>query len=970
MYSHHFNVSSCTFRDNYAYQSGGAIYQGYVSKPIPKSVLLQRVTIDKSSFHNNTAKFGGAIFAFDLQCHVQVTIRNSAMYENTACLGAAIFAGNRHIVDSEQTFFVVMEDVSVINNTRSSTCNAWGGAVYLSEVGYISISNLSSSGSKFVGNSPDGAIQAIGTNVHLHGNVSFRNNSAIKGGALYLTSNAQLHFYANCNVEFSGNTATTFGGAVYIQGDRNINLASSIVSDLFSCAIHFIGNKYNVDVSFSRNHADQSGHSVYATNIYKCQLDNGGMVPQDETYNEYFTILPAPGDSNETQIMSFPVKVLICSCEGDSFLNGTYHITAWPGATIRCYATTKDFVNHTSPSVVYTTVQAEDSFAQLGPQQEVQWTKQECTPLEYQIYGLENTTVNFFLSTDQGDTSLNSLKITVMLGSCGPGFMLSNDSRGLRTCTCSRFLASFGVNCDVNLGTVNKTDTIGWIGLLQNGAEALATTCPLDYCNSKDRSINLQSPNSICNGGREGVLCGRCPAGQSVVFGSPECHLCSDVWLITLGMYAVMGVVLIVVLFVLNLTVNQGTIYGLIFYANIIVVNSTIFFGGLNLKFLQVIISFIILDLGFPLCFYNGMDDTAKMGLQFAFPTYLLFLIIIFIVVCRHCISSQPQHSSTKLLGKLRKFTLQKAVNVLATLVYLSYFKLVRAVIDILSYTAINVQNGASVQVWFYDGNIQYLHGVHAILFGFAIATSILFIIPYTVALTIIPIIDRFSENNRLLKWINFKINLIKPMNDAYYAPYNGWRRSWLGLQLLLFIFLLVPSPMLGSNNPSLLLFIHALMLSVFAFIHVQIKPFGGVLQKNPDKKCKALQHLNIAYNWLDLFYIINYSLLAFTVSYLLSNGSRATQLRIVVGLLVGIAVFVFWATILLHTVVSGLKLCNKFELAKEWIESLLYCSKISIVLNSSTFSPEDNPDENKKLLSTSIVKLDSREPLLESEIN
>ncbi|KAL5503303.1 hypothetical protein EMCRGX_G010230 [Ephydatia muelleri] len=969
--SHHFNVSSCTFRDNYAYQSGGAIYQGPVSKPIPNinCVPLQTVTIDKSSFHNNTAKVGGAIFALDLQYYVQVTIRNSAMYKNTACVGAAIYAGNSHIVDSARTFFVVMDDVSVINSTRSSTCNDWGGAVFLNEVSYIRISSLSSSGSKFEGNSPVGAIQAIGTNVHLQGNVSFRNNSAIKGGALYLKSDAQLYF-ENCNVEFAGNTATTFGGAVYIQGDRNINVASSIVSGLFSCAIHFIGNNYNVDVSFSRNHADQSGHSVYAANIYECQLDNGGMVPQDETYNEYFTIFPAPGDSNETQIMSFPVKVLICSCEGGSYLNGTYRITAWPGATIRCNATTKDFVNHTSPSVVYTTVQAKDSFAQLGPQQEVQWTKQECTPLEYQIYGLENTAVNFFLSTDQGDTALSSLNFTVMLRPCGPGFMLSNDSRGLRTCTCSRFLASFGVNCDVNLRTVNRTDTTGWIGLLQDGAEALATTCPLDYCNSKDRAINLQSPNSICNGGREGVLCGRCPAGQSVVFGSPECHLCSDLWLITLGMYAVMGVVLIVVLFVLNLTVTQGTIYGLIFYANIIVVNSTVFFGGLDLKFLQVIISFIILDLGFPLCFYNGMDDAAKMGLQFAFPTYLLFLIIIFIVVCHHCISSQPQHPSTKLLGKLRKFTLQKAVNVLATLVYLSYFKLVRAVIDILSYTAINVQNGASVQVWFYDGNIQYLHGVHTILFGFAIATSILFIIPYTVALTIIPIIDRFSENNRLLKWINVKINLIKPMNDAYYAPYNGWRRSWLGLQLLLFIFLLVPSPILGSNNPSLLLFIHVLMLSVFAFIHVQIKPFGGVLQTNPDKKSKALQHLNTAYNWLDLFYIINYTLLAFTVSYLLLNGSRATYLRMAVGLLVGIAVFVFFATILLHTVVSGLKLCNKFELAKDWIESLFYRSKISIVLNSSTFSPEDNLDENKKLLSTSIVKLDSREPLLESEIN
>eukprot|EP00731_Ephydatia_muelleri_P037464 Em0477g3a len=160
---------------------------------------------------------------------------------------------------------------------------------------------------------------------------------------------------------------------------------------------------------------------------------------------------------------------------------------------------------------------------------------------------------------------------------CGPGFMLSNDYR------VNKLIPLVGSDC------------FKW-------SRSSGNNMSTDYCNSKDRAINLQSPNSICNGGREGVLCGRCPAGQSVVFGSPECHLCSDLWLITL--------------------VTQGTIYGLIFYANIIVVNSTVFFGGLDLKFLQVIISFIILDLGFPLCFYNGRTMQQKWAFSLHFqPT-------------------------------------------------------------------------------------------------------------------------------------------------------------------------------------------------------------------------------------------------------------------------------------------------------------------------------------------------------------
>eukprot|EP00731_Ephydatia_muelleri_P036003 Em0190g1a len=130
-----------------------------------------------------------------------------------------------------------------------------------------------------------------------------------------------------------------------------------------------------------------------------------------------------------------------------------------------------------------------------------------------------------------------------------------------------------------------------------------------------------------------------------VVFGSPGCQVCSDMWLISLALYAILGASLVAILFILNLTVTQGTLYGFIFYANIIQVNTSIFFNQSVLVPLQVMISFINLDLGFPLCFYDGMDDTAKTGLQFVFPAYLLTLTITVIVVC-HYFLSRPTHQS------------------------------------------------------------------------------------------------------------------------------------------------------------------------------------------------------------------------------------------------------------------------------------------------------------------------------------
>ena len=111
----------------------------------------------------------------------------------------------------------------------------------------------------------------------------------------------------------------------------------------------------------------------------------------------------------------------------------------------------------------------------------------------------------------------------------------------------------------------------------------------VDYCKSNFTHISLASPNDLCDKNRQGLMCGHCPANFSVVFGSSECQLCSDIWLLTILLYAVLGIVLVAVLFMLNLMVTHGTIYGLIFYANIIQVNNSVFFNQSSLKPLQIV---------------------------------------------------------------------------------------------------------------------------------------------------------------------------------------------------------------------------------------------------------------------------------------------------------------------------------------------------------------------------------------------
>ena len=233
----------------------------------------------------------------------------------------------------------------------------------------------------------------------------------------------------------------------------------------------------------------------------------------------------------------------------------------------------------------------------------MQWIGKSCDTINYQIYGQENSIINLQLSTFKGIP----ITLHITLKPCDSGFVLMTNSEGLLMCNCSSFLISYVLNCDAASGTVTRRDN-QWIGVYNNGKmnyPALAYTCPIDYCKLSYHKLSLVTPNELCDRNRHGLLCGHCTTSLSVMFGSTECQACSDLWLLTILLYAALGVVLVAVLFVLNITVTQGTMYGLIFYANVVQINSSIFFNQPSLKPLQVLISFINLDLGFPLCFYN-----------------------------------------------------------------------------------------------------------------------------------------------------------------------------------------------------------------------------------------------------------------------------------------------------------------------------------------------------------------------------
>ena len=125
--------------------------------------------------------------------------------------------------------------------------------------------------------------------------------------------------------------------------------------------------------------------------------------------------------------------------------------------------------------------------------------------------------------------------------------------------------------------------------------------------------------------------------------------------------------------------------------------------------------------------------------------------------------------------------TTSNTVPVLATLLLLSYSKLLQTSIDAGSFTTLKFLNGSSkLRVWVVDGNILYLQGRHVPLFLMSMLTTVVYILPFTLLILLGPLLQAKS-NYRLLNWIN----KLKPFLDAFYGPYTKRYRHWPGLLLI-----------------------------------------------------------------------------------------------------------------------------------------------------------------------------------------
>ena len=331
----------------------------------------------------------------------------------------------------------------------------------------------------------------------------------------------------------------------------------------------------------------------------------------------------------------------------------------------------------------------------------------------------------------------------------------------------------------------------------------MCQSCPPDYCKTDDVNISLADLDVQCAFNHSGLLCGSCVQNHSRIFASSLCQKCSNMFILLLIAFTIAGFLLVAFLSILQLTVATGMINSIILYANIVQANKLVFFSNTN-NVLTAFIAWMNLDLGIPTCFYDGMDAYAQTWLQFAFPLYVWFLITLIIITSRY------STLVTKLIGS-------NPIAVLATLLLMSYTKILKNIIEIYSSVELEYPH-INITVWFKDATVPYLQSRHLVL---AVLSSIFiafFFLPYTIFLLLGYKMYRFSRK-KLIRQLMMKL---KPLLDSYYAPHEKHSRFWPGLLLLVrcALYIVFTSDYIhGSANSLLAISITFTILIVIAWL-------------------------------------------------------------------------------------------------------------------------------------------------------
>ena len=735
--------------------------------------LFPTLLIEDSQFYSNT--FGLMIFQDVGKSNTDINIKSCSIYDNTET-GLSISL----IVQSSTNISIMNTELAGNVNNELINCNS------------ILLSNVT------ITNSLSTGLILQRSLVIVNASLIIRNNTGVIGGGMILNDTSIIVLAPQASLEVINNHASYKGGGIYSDMPLS-NIGCQILPQHPSHGY--------MDLKFWNNTAGVAGDDMYGVREYDCPFISPNLTISSSgdavvlhscgTNNTIATTQKASSSHEPPEQYIFPGQKLNFNVAlfGETGINKKYNPT---DGTVWIFLDEIQ-VNHT-------------------------YITSKCSLVEYtpnqQTYGRHS----IILSVGPY-IGINIFYFT--LYECPIGFSIDS-SQGV--CSCSQSVSRENVICDIS--SLNITHNgLQWIGTYDtstpfNANQTNPNACIINedcllYCSPNRATFKMNDTDTQCVDNRGQRMCGSCRDGYSLLIGSNKCGHCDNDYMMIawIALFAVMGLLLVVLLIALNLTVSVGTLNGLLFYANIVKLYQPVFSRKGALPVLSQVISWINLDFGIETCFYNGMDSYVKQWLQFAFPLYLWGIIIIIIWLCRR-------------YGKISRLMGSHAVPVLSTLFLLSYTKLVRTIVIVLHKREVTLhctnESMRSVSLWYEDPNVEYAKGKHAGLFGFALFVSVFFILPYTLFLIFDPLFEKYLSNYKVFRKLWSKI---KPIIDAYSGPMKDEYRFWPGLLLVARLPILLSVTLVDSFIQSHY-FLLSMLLTVLAIVLSIGYCFGGVYRK------------------------------------------------------------------------------------------------------------------------------------------
>ena len=500
------------------------------------------LTVRNTQFLKNDAYYGGGVFLGVFLDHTpseenQIVIEGCTIHENIGTKGSGLhasFSGLQRAAVPNNGSLYNANMLQVKNTTFESNTLRRGNIPFdISALELVNVAQALLKDCHFSHNNST-AIHMQRSSAFVSGNLTFFNNTGIKGGGAFL-ENSFLFLLNPSHINFTQNTAITRGGGLSVE-----NPLSSIVYD---CFLQILDPKRSaspdITVYFRDNYASEAGSALYGGNLFysKPRYQCTQVAVSAFQYQEFELSLIKIGDNSsslKTSLFSSdPFRV--CGCAPNSIKCLDPNIEAWfvrkeafSGQTVTVLGLAVGQADGSAPGVVTAELYGREDAAFLKKLEVSQPTNKTCSKLTYTIgfpTAIENNTlVRVALSTDKIMLLPDyMLMVEINFSPCPTGF---EHDELLYRCSCGGAWREHSrVYCDINNMTVTHGGYL-WLG----SAKTIRRLClsrvhwitvclvseAFPWMTWTSSAATIEQGHSVVSAGRTSVLCWVAPGAWSV----------------------------------------------------------------------------------------------------------------------------------------------------------------------------------------------------------------------------------------------------------------------------------------------------------------------------------------------------------------------------------------------------------------------------------------------------------------------